>query len=531
MADRPPPDCPLAPGRGVYPEGADYWLAPEARFYLPAAAAASPLVLEWTLACGRAERYDRFPLTLQIRAGFAPPARLTFAAGGQTQAVRLAVAPSRTDVRVRLTCDASFTPYACGLSEDLRMLSLYLSDLRWHRPPPGPPRATRRPVPKIGLLDLGAAARPASLPAAPRAAGGRDGATADGGEGAAVAAAAVPTGLAALAALGRQQLPGLEWIVAATPRELVAAAVDLAVVELGSCDLSAAHDLGVLLKRAGGAPVVARGAALSARPQALPAPVDVAILDGGDTVLLELAAALGRRGGLLAADDLHRVPGLVFRERDQLVATQPRRFRYITDAPDFRHLADRQRYRALYEEVGTTDPNQAVRWREEWMRHFAPRPGAAILELGAHNGPNLLHYARLGHQVVGVELSRTLIATFARHAAREPDDVRARMAMVQGWIEEYEPPHPFPHVLVTEVLEHVIDPVAILRAARRAVAADGEVYVTSPATHWGNNTHVRGVPADALRAWLDAADLEPARLFEENGITFAVARPRPAAGR
>src|SRR5689334_25405996 len=94
-------------------------------------------------------------------------------------------------------------------------------------------------------------------------------------------------------------------------------------------------------------------------------------------------------------------------------------YRFISGSPDYRHLNDRERYKDLYDEVGTVDANRVIRWREEWMKYFHPRPGAKILELGAHNGPNLLHYARLGHTISGVELSDTLIETFAAALKQE----------------------------------------------------------------------------------------------------------------
>jgi 2-polyprenyl-3-methyl-5-hydroxy-6-metoxy-1,4-benzoquinol methylase len=200
-------------------------------------------------------------------------------------------------------------------------------------------------------------------------------------------------------------------------------------------------------------------------------------------------------------------------------------YRFITNEPDYRHLSDRERYKSLYEEVGTVPANLKVKWREEWMRHFHPTPGSNILELGAHNGPNLLHYGRLGHRVTGIDISESLRATFERHKAAEPEEVRSRIEMITGWIEEFVPQVRYDYVLVTEVLEHVADPVAILLKAAECVAWSGSVYISSPTTHWGNNTHVRAVPPSDLAKWLSPAGLEPTKLFtERNGWTFCLAR-------
>jgi len=197
--------------------------------------------------------------------------------------------------------------------------------------------------------------------------------------------------------------------------------------------------------------------------------------------------------------------------------------KYISESPDYRHLDDRERYKALYNEVGTVEANQMIRWREEWMKYFAPRPGASILELGSHNGPNLLHYARHGHAVFGVELSDTLADTFESALRQESPDVQRRITLHRGWIEEFVPDKRFDEVLCTEILEHVSDPVAILRVARAALKTGGRIYISSPSSHWGNNTHVRGVPVADLREWLEAAGLRPIEIWSENDRTFCVA--------
>jgi 2-polyprenyl-3-methyl-5-hydroxy-6-metoxy-1,4-benzoquinol methylase len=198
-------------------------------------------------------------------------------------------------------------------------------------------------------------------------------------------------------------------------------------------------------------------------------------------------------------------------------------YKYISDSADYRHLHDRSRYQALYNEVGTVDANRVIRWREEWMKYFRPRSGGSILELGSHNGPNLLHYARLGHEVFGVELSETLAGTFENASRLESPDVRTRMTLHRGWIEDFVPPKPFDEVLCTEILEHVSDPVAILRVACSALKPGGRIYISSPASHWGNNTHVRGVPVAELRTWLDAAGLQPIEIWCEDDRTFCIA--------
>lgn len=205
--------------------------------------------------------------------------------------------------------------------------------------------------------------------------------------------------------------------------------------------------------------------------------------------------------------------------------TNTQEFKYIKNEPDYSHLNDREKYKAMYNEVGTVEANKTIKWREEWMKNFHPKPNSTILELGAHNGPNLLHYGRLGHKVTGVDISDTLIETFEKHKKLESIEVQNRITMVKSWIEDYEPAEEFDYVLVTEVLEHVSDPVAILKTAVKGLKKDGYLYVSSPTTHWGNNTHVRGVPPEDLKKWIDEVGLVTDRLFtEDHGWTFCYAK-------
>ncbi|TCQ28279.1 class I SAM-dependent methyltransferase [Rhizobium sp. PP-CC-3G-465] len=199
-------------------------------------------------------------------------------------------------------------------------------------------------------------------------------------------------------------------------------------------------------------------------------------------------------------------------------------FQYISNDPDYRHLHDRERFKAMYDEVGTVEANLEVKWREEWMFRFKPDPSSTILELGAHNGPNLIHYARLGHDITGVEISDTLKATFERFSLREPEIVRKRMRMLSGWIEEFQPKRKYDYVLLTEVLEHVADPLQIIQKAAECVSKTGTIYISSPSTLWGNNTHVRGVPPAELEAWLETAGLTAIYNIDDGGRTFCEAK-------
>lgn len=202
------------------------------------------------------------------------------------------------------------------------------------------------------------------------------------------------------------------------------------------------------------------------------------------------------------------------------------KYKFISDEQDFKHLTDKERYKNLYEEVGTVEANKTIKWRKEWMKYFSPKPNSTILELGSHNGPNLLKYSREGFQIDGVELSQTLINTFKKNCIKESEAIQKRINLYNSWIEDFKIDKRYDYVLVTEVLEHVIDPIKILEVAQMHLKKNGIIYISSPTKHWGNNTHVRGVPKEDLMNWLVKSNLFPIEIWEEDGRTFCYARQK-----
>lgn len=102
---------------------------------------------------------------------------------------------------------------------------------------------------------------------------------------------------------------------------------------------------------------------------------------------------------------------------------------------------------------------------------FHGRPGAGrLLEVGCNEGRNLGFYARSGFKAEGQEINPVAAAV-----------ARSRGFTVhEGDINAVGPDHVFDVVVLSQVLEHALDPVSMLREVHRLLAPGGEVWVSCP---------------------------------------------------
>ena len=98
------------------------------------------------------------------------------------------------------------------------------------------------------------------------------------------------------------------------------------------------------------------------------------------------------------------------------------------------------------------------------------RGNGRLLDIGCNEGRGLQIYARNGFQVEGLELNETAAAV-----ARE-----AGFTVYTDALEDFIPANSYDVAVLSNVLEHSLDPKAMLSSVRRLLQPEGQVWITCP---------------------------------------------------
>ena len=110
------------------------------------------------------------------------------------------------------------------------------------------------------------------------------------------------------------------------------------------------------------------------------------------------------------------------------------------------------------------------------LKKYLPAPGR-LVEGGVGSARNLLEFQKIGYDVTGFDIMPEAIEHGRR---RGVDDVRVH-DLAEAWPLEDESVRA---VVLLDVLEHMEDPIAVLKNAKRVLQPGGGVVFTVPAYPW-----------------------------------------------
>lgn len=184
----------------------------------------------------------------------------------------------------------------------------------------------------------------------------------------------------------------------------------------------------------------------------------------------------------------------------QLLSCQTCATLYTATNPDMNQAPD---YDSYYTAENLTVPSFINSILDEIVATFEPyRKNNRLLDVGCGAGTFLEASARAGWEATGVEVSRTA----AEHVSGRGFEVFCGELEKAGYPDEH-----FDVVILSEVLEHVPDPRALLEASARVLRSGGLL--------WGTTPHGRGISARFLGlGWSTICPPEHLQLFSVSGI-------------
>ncbi|MET3132211.1 2-polyprenyl-6-hydroxyphenyl methylase/3-demethylubiquinone-9 3-methyltransferase [Oxalobacteraceae bacterium GrIS 1.11] len=115
--------------------------------------------------------------------------------------------------------------------------------------------------------------------------------------------------------------------------------------------------------------------------------------------------------------------------------------------------------------------------RLEWINARAPLAGRRVLDIGCGGGILAESMAKKGAQVTGIDLSEKALKVADLHSLESGAQVRYQLIAAEAMAEQE--PGQYDIVTCMEMLEHVPDPAAVVRACATLVKPGGQVFFST----------------------------------------------------
>jgi spore maturation protein CgeB/SAM-dependent methyltransferase len=128
-----------------------------------------------------------------------------------------------------------------------------------------------------------------------------------------------------------------------------------------------------------------------------------------------------------------------------------------------------------------------ARDRIHWMCQSAV--GKKVLDVGCSQGIASILLGREGYEVVGIDTSSAAIEFANKDLGKEAADVQARVTFLEADLFSYDKTASFNTVILGEVIEHMMDPLACLQSALVPLRVGGKVVLTTPFGYAPHDDH------------------------------------------
>lgn len=139
------------------------------------------------------------------------------------------------------------------------------------------------------------------------------------------------------------------------------------------------------------------------------------------------------------------------------------------------------------------DPNHYEYPRAAWVLDQVS--GGSLLEIGCGNGGMTRLLAPRVDRVVAFDVSAPSL--------RQLEEMQIpNVETVQGLVENFKPERTYNWVILSEVIEHLRDPMSTVRRALEFVSPGGTLVITTPNGHWESDEHLHEFSLQSLVALL-----------------------------
>lgn len=158
-----------------------------------------------------------------------------------------------------------------------------------------------------------------------------------------------------------------------------------------------------------------------------------------------------------------------------------------------------------------------------WLTRVADEEGDPICELACGHGRLCIPLARLGHTVVGLDRSETLIELAVQQAMREPEPVRDRLKFVRDDLRTFELGQPFRYIFIFFggflLLKQPAERVSCLRRAYEHLLPGGLLEIEDP------NPGPDSIPRQEMEGLLVEVGLTLERALQTHTLPLEDAAP------